>query len=110
MLRTTSVTFSTLPSISVALMTSFAVHGGVHGGVPRAPPCPRAGLVFVTGKLGVGGLWTAFTCVILAQAWGLCTPGDPVRLWHPFVKKKRRLKLKRPLLTTDTKFRSELIF
>ena len=93
MLRTTSVTFSTLPSISVALMTSFAVHEGV----PRAPPCPRARLVFVMGKLGEGGLWTAFTCVILAQAWGLCTPGDPVRLWHPFVKKKKKVQIKKAL-------------
>lgn len=86
MLRTTNVPLSTLPSISIALMTSFAVHGGV----PRAPPCPRARLVFVMGKLGEGGPWTASACVILAQAWGLCTPGDPVRLWHPFVKKKKK--------------------
>lgn len=57
MLRTTSVTFSTLPSISIALMTSFAVHGS------------RTGLC--DGKVGEGGLWTAGTCVILAQAWGL---------------------------------------
>lgn len=45
------------PSISVALVTSFAVDGGV----PRAPWCPIARVVFVVGRRGrVGHGLTSF--------------------------------------------------
>ena len=94
MIRTTNVTFSTLPSISIALMTSFAVHGS------------RTGLC--DGKVGRG--W-AVDCLHLCDLGpGLGSLGillDSSILL--FKKKKKSLKLKRPLLTTDVKFRSELV-
>ena len=40
-----------LPSISIALVTSFAVDGGV----PRVPWCPIARVVFVVGGRGRAG-------------------------------------------------------
>lgn len=84
MIRTTSVAFSTLPSISIALMSSFAVHGS------------RTGLC--DGKVGRG--W-AVDCLHLCHLGpGLRSLGILLDSSILLLKKKKkgRLKLKGPCL------------